>query len=83
MGDVPANTSESDLQGLFSQAGDVASVTLMDNADSGAHRFAFVQMADSQGAHEAVQRFNGYSLNGSRLIVYAVPPQSRPRNHSG
>jgi RNA recognition motif-containing protein len=43
------------------------------------HGFAFVEMAEPEAARLAAQRLNGRTLYGSRLIVYTVPPRSRPR----
>jgi hypothetical protein len=36
-------------------------------------------MASAEGASQAIQRYNGYNLDGSKLIVYGVPPRSQPR----
>ena len=77
VGDLPANVTEGQLQGLFTEVGGVESVNLVRN--SSIQTFAFVEMASPEAAREAIKRYNGYDLSGARLIVYAVPPKSRPR----
>ena len=82
VGDIGANVSEDDLLNLFTQVGEVNSVNLVRETANSSHAFAFVQMSSPEAARDAVQRFNGYDLRGSQLIVYTVPPQSRPRVHN-
>ena len=77
VGDLPATVTETQLQGLFNEVGAVESINLMHN--SAVQAFAFIEMGSPEDAREAIRRYNGYDLNGSRLIVYAVPPRSRPR----
>lgn len=77
VGDLPASVTEGQLQTLFSQIGPVESINLMRN--SSVQTFAFIEMASPEAAREAIKRFNGYDFSGARLIVYAVPPKSRPR----
>ncbi|MEP7284790.1 MAG: RNA-binding protein [Chloroflexota bacterium] len=77
VGDLPSNVTEGQLVNLFTEVGDVESVSVM-NAST-VQTFAFVEMASPEDAREAIRRYNGYVLAGSRLIVYAVPPRSRPR----
>ena len=77
VGDLPSSVTENQLHHLFNEAGGVESINLMRN--SAIHSFAFVEMNSPEAAREAIKRYNGFDLEGSRLIVYAVPPKSRPR----
>ncbi len=77
VGDLPKSATEGQIKSLFTEVGSVDSIALMHNASI--QRFAFVEMSTPEAAREAVKRYNGYDLDGSRLIVYAVPPKSRPR----
>jgi RNA recognition motif-containing protein len=77
VGDLPAAVTEGQLQDLFGEAGGVESVSLMRN--SSVQTFAFIEMTSPEAAREAIKRFNGQDFEGTRLIVYAVPPKSRPR----
>ena len=82
IGDLAPTVTETDLQGLFTQAGEVESINLVKSRNPASQSFAFIEMASPEAAKEAIRRFNGYDLSGFRLIVYTVPPQSRPRESS-
>jgi nucleolin len=77
VGDLAPNITESELKQLFTEVGSVESIDLSQTRT--ANGFAFIEMANPEAAREAIKRFNGYDLSGFRLIVYAVPPRSRPR----
>lgn len=79
VGDLPAEVTEEHLSQLFAEIGEIEAINLVRNTPQGLHGFAFVEMADPQAARLAAQRLNGRTLCGSRLIVYTVPPRSRPR----
>jgi RNA recognition motif-containing protein len=79
IGDLAPDVTEDDLQALFAEAGEVESIKMMRRQNGLSQGFAFVEMSTPEAAREAIRRFNGYDLSGYRLIVYTVPPQSRPR----
>ncbi len=79
VGDLSSSVTEAELNNLFSQAGNVESVNLVRSTTNNLHGYAFIEMTTPEDAREAVTRFNGHTLDGSRLIVYTVPPRSRPR----
>jgi RNA recognition motif-containing protein len=79
VGDLSSSVTEAELNNLFSEAGSVESVNLVPSASHDLHGYAFIEMSTPEDAREAVLRFNGHTLDGSRLIVYTVPPRSRPR----
>jgi RNA recognition motif-containing protein len=78
VGDLAPTVSEGDLKTLFAEVGGVEAIDLSPGRNS-ANGFAFVEMTNPESAREAIKRFNGFDLAGFRLIVYAVPPRSRPR----
>lgn len=78
VGDLASNVTDGDLKSLFVTVGEVDSINMMGNAS---HLFAFIEMKTPEAAREAVRQYNGYELQGRRLIVYTVPPQSRPRDN--
>ena len=82
IGDLAPNVTETDLQQLFGEIGEVETINLIRSRSGNSQSFAFVEMATPESAREAIRRFNGYELSGFRLIVYTVPPQSRPRENS-
>jgi RNA recognition motif-containing protein len=77
VGNLPYETSEADLQELFSQAGDVDSVKVMrDMATGRARGFAFVEMTSDEAAQAAIQKFNDYQLGGRNLAVNEARPKT-------
>ena len=70
VGNLSFNTTENELQELFSQAGTVQEVTLMQDKFTGKSRgFAFVTMGSEQEAQNAITQFNGKSVEGRSLTV--------------
>ena len=78
------NTTEDSLRDAFAQAGTVESVSVITDKMSGRPRgFAFVEMADDDGAAKAVEMWNGNELDGRKLIVNeARPLTERPPRRS-
>lgn len=80
VGNLSFNTTETDLQDLFAQAGAVQEVTLMQDKFTGKSRgFAFVTMGSEQDAQNAISQFNGKTVEGRALTVNeARPREARP-----
>jgi cold-inducible RNA-binding protein len=80
VGNLPFNTTENELQELFSQAGAVQEVMLMQDKFTGKSRgFAFVTMGSEQDAQNAITQLNGKTLEGRALTVNeARPRETRP-----
>ena len=85
VGNLPFNTTENELQELFSQAGAVQEVTLMQDKFTGKSRgFAFVTMGSEQDAQNAISQINGKQLEGRALTVNeARPREARPPGGGG
>jgi RNA recognition motif-containing protein len=79
VGDLAPTVTEADLDHLFGEFGHVESISLVRSPSRGLHGYAFIEMGSPEAAREAVQRLNGHTIEGTRLIVYTVPPRSRPR----
>ncbi|MDO8495353.1 MAG: RNA-binding protein [bacterium] len=81
IGNLSYDTNEDALKELFSQAGSVASASVILDKMTGRSRgFGFVEMADDESAAKAVETFNGYELDGRKLVVNEARPMSdRPR----
>lgn len=76
VGNIAYETTETDLQSLFSQSGTVESVRVMrDMATGRARGFAFVEMASETDAQTAITQLNDTSLGGRRLTVNEARPQ--------
>ena len=83
VGNLPFETSESDLEALFAQAGTVESVNVIRDRETGRARgFAFVEMASDADAQNAIQKFNDRPLGGRNLTVNEARPQA-PRGGGG
>ena len=84
VGNLPFQTTESDLEQLFATAGDVASVNVMRDRETGRARgFAFVEMASDEGASNAVETLNNTSYGGRNLTVNEARPQEARRDGGG
>ena len=76
VGNIPYETSETDLQDLFAQAGTVESVRVMRDASTGRARgFAFVEMASEADAQAAINQLNEKPFGGRTLTVNEARPQ--------
>ena len=83
VGNLPYETSESDLQALFEQAGPVESVQVMRDRDTGRARgFAFVEMVNEGDAQTAITQLNSAAFGGRTLTVNEARPRE-PRAGGG
>lgn len=70
VGGLPYSATKESLQGLFEQAGTVASATVITDRETGRSKgFGFVEMGSSQDADNATQKLNGYNLDGRTITV--------------
>jgi cold-inducible RNA-binding protein len=80
VGNLPFNVTEEDLRSMFVQAGNVISVSLIKDRDTGRSRgFAFVELSTQAEAEKAVSLFNNTQLDNRTLKVNLA----RPRDDSG
>ena len=76
VGNLSYNTTEDSLEGLFTQVGAVESARVMrDMATGRARGFAFVEMANDDGAQKAITQFHGHALDGRQLVVNEARPK--------
>ncbi len=70
VGNLPFTASEVEVQELFSQHGQVASVALINDRETGRPRgFGFVEMSEDAEADKAIEALNGYDFGGRTLTV--------------
>lgn len=80
VGNLSYDATEAELQELFGQYGDVVSVALITDRETGRPRgFGFVEMADDSSAREAIEKLNGQEIGGRSLTVN----EARPRESRG
>lgn len=76
VGNLAYSVSGSDLEELFSQAGEVQSATVITDKFSGQSKgFGFVEMATAGDAATAIQRFNETDLKGRNIKVNEAKPR--------
>jgi RNA recognition motif-containing protein len=85
VGNLSFQTSSSDLQDLFAQAGTVESASVVEDRDTGRSRgFGFVEMATKEEGEAAISQFNGREMGGRALNVNeAKPREDRGGNRGG
>lgn len=75
VGNLPYETTESDLQTMFEAAGQVSTVTIVrDRATGQARGFAFVEMSDADGARRAIAELDRHQVGGRSLTVNEAKP---------
>ena len=79
VGNLSYDSTEEGIRQLFEQYGEVHSVKMIEDRDTGRPRgFGFVEM-DASAAGAAIQALNGKDLDGRSLKVNeAKPRESRP-----
>lgn len=76
VGGLPYETTNQQLEELFSQAGKVESVNVITDRYSGRGKgFGFVEMATEEEAKKAIETLNGYNFNGRSIVVNEARPQ--------
>ena len=80
VGNMNYDTTQGRLTELFQAHGQVTSVNIITDRDTGRPRgFAFVEMATEQAAQAAMDALNGQQVDGRALTVNAA----KPRNSAG
>jgi cold-inducible RNA-binding protein len=84
VGNLPHSIGEAELKALFEQKGNVDSVNVIRDNDTGRSRgFAFVDMATDEDAQKVIEAFNAFSLEGRNLTVNEARPKTERRRGFG
>ena len=85
VGNLSYSTSEDELRTLFAQAGNVVSVAVIKDRDTGSSKgFAFVEMTTQAEAQTAISLFHNYQLGERPLTVnMARPREERSGSRDG
>lgn len=81
VGGLPWSTTDEELRSTFSEAGTVASATIiMDKMTGRSKGFGFVEFEDDGEAQKAIDLFNEKEFGGRTITVNeARPREERPR----
>jgi RNA recognition motif-containing protein len=83
VGNLPFTASEEEVRQMFSAHGEVISVSLPNDRDTGRPRgFGFVEMADDD-ADKAIEALDGKSMGGRALRVSEAREREAPRRDFG
>ena len=85
VGNLAYSATEDDLRKLFTQAGEVQSVNVIKDRDTGRTKgFAFVEMSTQAEAEKGISLLNGSSFHNRTLTVnLARPREDRTRDRGG
>jgi cold-inducible RNA-binding protein len=74
VGNLSFQTTEADIREAFAQFGNVESVAIITDRDTGRSKgFGFVEMAE-EDANKAIAKMNGTELKGRALTVNEAKP---------
>lgn len=86
VGNLSYNTTDESLTEMFSQCGQVESVRIVSDRDSGRSKgFAFIEMSSESEAQNAIEKMNGLAHDGRAMNVSEakpMAPRSNDRNNS-
>ena len=85
VGNLSFNTTEAMLSELFGEIGEVVSVTLITDRQSGRSKgFAFVEMAEQSAAQEAIDTLDGKAVDERDIkVAEAHPKKQRDDRYGG
>ncbi len=80
VGNLSYDATEDDLRGAFGQYGEVSSVAVITDRETGRPRgFAFIEMSDDKAATDAIQGLNLAEIAGRAINVN----EARPKTEGG
>jgi len=84
VGNLAYKTDEDTLRQAFGQYGEVESVNIIVDRDTGRSKgFGFVEMPDDEQAKAAIEALNGSELDGRTLKVSESKPKERQPRGGG
>ncbi|MFC1504416.1 RNA recognition motif domain-containing protein [Spirochaetota bacterium] len=80
VGNMSFDITEDDLRGIFSEFGEVASVNIISDRETGRPKgFGFIEMPNQAEAEKAIQDLNEKEIKGRNIKVNeARPREERP-----
>jgi len=82
-GSLPFSLEEADLRELFEAYGEVSTVKLINDRETGRSKgFGFVEMPDDESAQKAITALNGAEVKG-RSIAVSQAEEKKPNDRRG
>ena len=80
VGNMPYSMTEDELRDLFQEHGEVSSVAIINDRQTGRPRgFGFVEMETEESGDKAIDALNSQEVGGRQLVVN----KARPRQNRG
>ena len=84
VGNLPHSATEEELQEVFSQHGEVSSVNIVKDRETGRPRgFAFVEMPNGAEAAAAIEHLNLHEIGGRSITVDEARPKRTDQPRRG
>ncbi|TSD63753.1 RNA-binding protein [Inquilinus sp. KBS0705] len=84
VGSLPYSLQEADLQELFEAYGEVTTVKIIIDRESGRSKgFGFVEMSDDEAAQKAISGLNGSEVAGRSIAVSQAEDKKPGERRSG
>lgn len=84
VGNLPYSATEDELREVFSQHGEVSSVNVVMDRETGRPRgFAFVEMPNAAEAANAIEHLNLQEIGGRSITVDEARPKRSERRRRG
>ncbi|MBD1393929.1 RNA recognition motif domain-containing protein [Mucilaginibacter glaciei] len=84
VGSLPYSLQEADLQELFEAYGEVTTVKIIMDRESGRSKgFGFVEMSDDEAAQKAISGLNGSEISGRSIAVSQAEDKKPGDRRSG
>jgi RNA recognition motif-containing protein len=83
VGSLPYKVEEADLKELFEAYGEVSSVKIITDSETGRSKgFGFIEMTDDESAQKAIDGLNGTEIGG-RTIAVSQAEERKPSAGGG
>jgi RNA recognition motif-containing protein len=84
VGNLSKDVTDDDLQGLFSEYGQIKSVKVIRDIFSGESKgFGFVEMPGLSEAQKAINELNAKDVKGKKIVVNEARPKNDNRRSGG
>ena len=82
LGDLSPTLTDEALHVLLAEVGGVVDISVTEPTPLRVQRFAIIELENAELARQAVKLFNGRVVDGYRLLVYTLPPKTKPRERT-